>query len=257
SSAIGRLGFQRLVTEITMGHVGLVLGIEMSRLARSGTDWYQLLELCSLSGALLADTDGVYDPAQYNDRLLLGLKGTMSEAELHILRQRLQQGRLSKARRGELTFPVPTGYVRQPTGEVMFDPDEQVQHVVRLIFRQFEELGTLNAVLRYLVRHDIRLGIRVREGPGKGDLVWRRPTRATLQTLLKHPIYAGAYAYGRRRIDPQRKKPGQPHTGRVLAAPGEWYAFLPDRVPAYISWEQYERNLARLQANQARADTLG
>src|SRR5438067_10531084 len=150
----------------------------------------------------------------------------MSEAELHILRQRLQQGRLSKARRGELAFPVPTGYVRQLSGEVTFDPDEQVQHVVHLIFRQFEELGTLNAVLRYLVRHDIRLGIRVRAGPAKGDLAWRRPTRATLQTLLKHPIYAGAYAYGRRQIDAHRKKPGQPHTGRVLAPQRAWYAFL-------------------------------
>jgi DNA invertase Pin-like site-specific DNA recombinase len=256
-STAGRLGFQRLVSEVSLGHVGIILGIEMSRLARSCADWYHLLELCALFGTLIADVDGVYDPAQYNDRLLLGLKGTMSEAELHVLRQRLQQGRLSKARRGELTIPVPTGYVRQPSGEVVFDPDEQVQHVVRLIFHQFEELGTLNAVLRYLVRHDVRLGIRVREGPAKGDLAWRRPTRATLQTLLKHPIYAGAYAYGRRRIDPQRKKPGQPHTGRVLAPPREWYAFLPERFPAYISWEQYERNLARLQANQARADTLG
>jgi DNA invertase Pin-like site-specific DNA recombinase len=257
ASTDGRVGFQRLVTEVSLGHVGLILGIEMSRLARSCADWYQLLELCALFGTLIADIDGVYDPAQYNDRLLLGLKGTMSEAELHILRQRMQQGRLSKARRGELTFPVPMGYIRQPTGEVLFDPDEQVQHVVRLIFRQFEQLRTLNAVLRYLVRHDIHLGIRVRAGPGKGELVWRRPTRATLQTLLKHPIYAGVYAYGRRRIAPQRKKPGRPHSGRVLATQREWYAFLPDRVPAYISWEQYERNLAQLQANQARVDTPG
>ena len=115
SSAAGRVGFQRLVTEITMGHVGLVLGIEMSRLARSGKDWYQLLELCSLAGALLADSDGVYDPTQYNDRLLLGLKGTMSEAELHLLKQRMLAGKQAKARRGELAIPLPTGYVRRPS----------------------------------------------------------------------------------------------------------------------------------------------
>ena len=122
-------GFQRLVTEIGLDHVGLVLGIEMSRLARSGKDWYQLIELCALSGAVLADTDGVYDPAEYNDRLLLGLKGTMSEAELHLIKQRMWNGRLNKARRGELAFPLPSGYVRRPSGEVALDPDEQVQTV--------------------------------------------------------------------------------------------------------------------------------
>ena len=147
----GGPGFQRLVTEVSLDHVGIILGVEMSRLARSGKDWHQLLELCALFRTLIADLDGVYDPAEYNDRLLLGLKGTMSEAELHILKQRMYQGRLSKARRGELALPVPTGYVRRPSGDVAFDPDEQVQTVVRLIFHQFEQLGTLNAVLRYLV----------------------------------------------------------------------------------------------------------
>jgi DNA invertase Pin-like site-specific DNA recombinase len=144
SSAAGRVGFQRLVTEITMGHVGLVLGIEMSRLARSGADWYQLLELCALSGALLADADGIYDPVDYNDRLLLGLKGTMSEAELHLLKQRMLAGKQAKARRGELAIALPTGYVRRPSGEAALDPDEQAQTVVRLIFAKFAELGTLH-----------------------------------------------------------------------------------------------------------------
>jgi DNA invertase Pin-like site-specific DNA recombinase len=148
ASATGRAGFQRLVTEITMGHVGLVLGIEMSRLARSGADWYRLLELCALSGALLADADGIYDPAEYNDRLLLGLKGTMSEAELHLLKQRMQAGRLAKARRGELAIALPTGYMRRASGEAALDPDEQVQTVVRLVFAKFAELGTLHGVLR-------------------------------------------------------------------------------------------------------------
>jgi DNA invertase Pin-like site-specific DNA recombinase len=127
-----------------MGHVGLVLGIEMSRLARSGADWYQLLELCALSGALLADADGIYDPVDYNDRLLLGLKGTMSEAELHLLKQRMLAGKQAKARRGELAIALPTGYVRRPSGEAALDPDEQAQTVVRLIFAKFAELGTLH-----------------------------------------------------------------------------------------------------------------
>jgi DNA invertase Pin-like site-specific DNA recombinase len=257
ASADGRPGFQRLVTEVSLDHVGIILGVEMSRLARSGKDWHQLLELCALFRTLIADLDGVYDPAEYNDRLLLGLKGTMSEAELHILKQRMYQGRLAKARRGELAIPVPTGYVRRPSGEVAFDPDEQVQAVVRLIFRQFEALGTLNAVLQYLVRHEIQLGIRVRVGPSTGDLEWHRPNRMTLQNLLRNPIYAGAYAYGRRQVDPRHQRPGRPSTGRRMIDPSAWLVLLPDRLPAYISWEQYERNLARLRANQARADAIG
>src|SRR5712692_5582497 len=163
TSAQGRVGFQRLVSEVSLDHVGMIFGVEMSRLARSNKDWHQLLELCALFRTLIADLDGIYDPAQYNDRLLLGLKGTMSEAELHILQQRLNQGRLAKARRGKVVVGVPTGYVQRPSGEVTFDPDEQVQHVIRLVFRKFEELGTLNAVLCYLVRQGLQIGIRVRE----------------------------------------------------------------------------------------------
>ncbi|MDA8187814.1 MAG: recombinase family protein [Dehalococcoidales bacterium] len=257
ASAEGRVGFQRLVSEVSLDHVGIIIGIEMSRLARSNKDWHQLLELCSLFRTLIADVDGVYDPAQYNDRLLLGLKGTMSEAELHILKQRMYQGRLNKARRGELTFALPIGYVWQEPGKIGFDPDEQVQGVVRVVFRKFTELGTMGGLLRYLATHDIRVGVRVREGPGKGALAWRRPNRMTLQMMLKHPIYAGAYVFGRRQEDPRRQQPGRPRTGRVVTDPADWLALLPDHVPAYITWEQYEANLARLQANRARAETMG
>jgi len=257
ASAVDRPGFQRLVAEVSLGHVGLILGIDMSRLARSCADWYPLLELCALFGTLIADSDGVYDPAQYNDRLLLGLKGTMSEAELHILQQRLRQGRLNKARRGALAVPLPVGYLRRPSGAVALDPDAQVQAVVRLIFRQFEELGTLNAVLRYLVRHQIQLGVRLREGPNRGDLVWRRPNRQTLQNLLHNPLYAGAYAYGRRQIDPRRKQPGRRATGRVVQPEDRWFVLIQDQCPAYIRWDEYERNVARLGANRARAEVVG
>jgi DNA invertase Pin-like site-specific DNA recombinase len=257
TSTAGREGFARLVSEVGLDHVGLILGLEMSRLARSSKDWHQLLEICALFGTLIADLDGVYDPSQYNDRLLLGLKGTMSEAELHILKQRLHQGKLNKARRGELTFPLPIGYVRRPSGEVTLDPDEPVQQVVHLIFRKFDELGTLHALLRYLTQHDIRLGVRVREGAAKGELEWRRPNRMTLQSLLKHPAYAGAYTYGRRQVDPRRQQPGRPRTGRITCAPEDYHVLRKDHFPAYISWEQYERNLARLQANRARSEAMG
>jgi DNA invertase Pin-like site-specific DNA recombinase len=257
TSAEGRQGFQRLVAEVGLDHVGLILGVEMSRLARSSKDWHQLLEICALFGTLIADLNGIYDPSQYNDRLLLGLKGTMSEAELHLLKQRMYQGTLQKARRGALRFALPIGYVHNASGEVAYDPDEQVQHVVRLIFRKFDELGTLHALLRYLVQHDIQLGVRVREGPAKGTLEWRRPNRMTLQNLLKHPMYAGAYAYGRRQVDARKKHPGRPSTGRETRPRPAYHVLLKDHVPAYITWLQYEQHLARLAANRARAETIG
>ena len=256
-TAVGRTGFQRLVAEVSLNHVGLILGVEMSRLARCSKDWHQLLEVCALFQTLIGDLDGIYDPSQYNDRLLLGLKGTMSEAELHVLKTRLLAGKLNKARRGELPFDPPIGYVRRPSGEVIFDPDEQAQDTVRLIFRKFEEIGTLNGVLRYLVRAGIQIGVRVREGRCRGDLDWRKPNRMTLQNLLKNPAYAGAYAYGRRQQDPRKQKPGKPKTGRVSSAVEDWHALVFDQFPAYISWEQYQQNLARLRDNQSRAETIG
>jgi DNA invertase Pin-like site-specific DNA recombinase len=241
-----------------MGHVGLVLGLEMSRLARAGRDWHQLVELCSLAGALLADADGVYDPNWYNDRLLLGLKGTMSEVELHLIKQRMTSGRLAKAGRGELAFPLPAGYVRRASGEVALDPDEQVQAVVRLVFRLFDELGTVHAVLRFLVEHQVQIGMRERSGPGKGEVVWRAPHQQGLVNMLRNPVYAGIYVYGRSRTDPSRRLPGHEHSGRVrrLEA-GEWLVRIEGALPAYISAGQYERNLARLAANRARAESLG
>jgi DNA invertase Pin-like site-specific DNA recombinase len=255
--AESRPGFARLVTEVTMGRVGIVLGIDMSRLARTGRDWYQLLELCSLSGALLADPDAVYDPGYYNDRLLLGLKGTVSEAELFLIRQRMATGRLAKAERGELALPLPIGYVRRPSGQVVLDPDEQAQHVVRLVFDTFDRLGTLNAVLRYLVDNAIELPVRAHSGVAKGELCWRRPNRETLQIMLHNPVYAGYYVYGRRRVQPRRKIPGRPGTGRVVQRTDDWLVLLPDRMPAYITPERFEANRARLVANRQIAQAPG
>jgi DNA invertase Pin-like site-specific DNA recombinase len=258
AGAAERPGFARLVAEITMGHVGLVLGLDMSRLARAGRDWHQLIELCSLAGALLADADGVYDPNWYNDRLLLGLKGTMSQVELHLIKQRMASGRLARAGRGELAVPLPAGYVRRPSGEAALDPDEQVQAVVRLVFRLFQELGTVHAVLRFLVEHQVQIGMRERSGPGKGEVVWRAPHQQGLVNMLRNPAYAGIYAYGRSRTDPSRRLPAHEHSGRVRGLDaGQWLVRIDGALPAYISTGQYERNQARLAANRARAESPG
>ena len=206
---------------------------------------------------LLADPDGVYDPSFYNDRLLLGLKGTMSEAELYLIRQRMLSGKLAKAERGELAVPLPIGYARRPSGEVILDPDEQAQHVVRLVFGTFRRLGTLNSVLRYLVGRAVQLPVRVHSGPSKGELEWRRPTRETLQNMLHNPAYAGYYAYGRRQVEPRRKIPGRPDTGRVVKDSSEWLVLLPGRLPAYITPEEYEANVARMAANRQTAAAPG
>lgn len=248
ASVEGRLGFQRLVAEVGLGHVGLVMGFEVSRLARSCRDWYQLLEICALSGTLIADSDGVYDPTFYNDRLLLGLKGTMSEAELHIMRARLDQGRWHKASRGELGFAMPRGYLRRPSGEIALDPDERVRDTIDRIFEVFARRRSVHGVLRYLVAHSVDLPDRLRSGANKGDLVWRPPHRSAVINVLSNPIYAGAYVYGRR-IAPKSGRPLRPSPSRDVA---DWKVVIKDRMPAYISWEKFEENQKQLHANQAK-----
>jgi excisionase family DNA binding protein len=251
ASAEGRPGFQRLVAEVGLGHVGLVLGFEVSRLARSCRDWYQLLEICALAGTLIADSDGVYDPALYNDRLLLGLKGTMSEAELHIMRARLEQGRWHKAERGELGFNLPRGYLKHPSGEVALDPDERVRDTIRLVFDVFERRGSVHGVMRYLIDHGIALPDRARNGPTRGEIVWRPPHRGAILNMLTSPAYAGAYVFGRRTGGPdvgaRRRRAGQPSRH-----PKDWRVLLPDRWPAYIAWGTYEENQRRLNANRSK-----
>jgi DNA invertase Pin-like site-specific DNA recombinase len=247
----GRLGFQYLLAEISLDHVGVIFGLEMSRLARSSKDGHQLLELCAIFRTLLADQDGLYDPTDYNDRLVLGLKGTRSEAELHVLRSRMYQGLLNKARRGEVFNHPPAGYVKLPTGASALDPDEQGQGVIRLLFDQFERHGSINGLLHYLVEHTIRMPIRPHHGPNRGQLEWRRPNRVTLQYLLHHPIYAGYYRWGHRACDPRRKVGGRPGTGRTVRPPEECLVLLEGRGPAYSTAERFWDNQRRLQANRA------
>lgn len=247
--ADNREGFQQLLAEVTMGHVGLVLSLEMSRLARSSKDWHQLFELCGIFHVLLADQDGIYDANDPNDRLVLGLKGIMSEMELQTMRNRLDKGRLNKAKRGELFYSVPMGYVILPTGEVDFDPDEQAQEVIQLVFDKFEELGTIYQLFHWLIRHDIQMPVRIKGGAKKGQLEWRRPSIVSLAQLLRHPIYAGAYAYGRRAKGPKRSLAA--HSNYRPWVPMEkWQVLIKDRLPAYISWEQYLKNQERIAQNR-------
>jgi DNA invertase Pin-like site-specific DNA recombinase len=253
----GRLGFQRLLAEVALDNVGLILGLEMSRLARSCRDWHQLLELCARFRVLLADADGVFDPTDHSDRLVLGLHGMMNEAELHVLKQRMHQGKLNKARRGELFTTPPIGYVWSPERRWATDPDEQVRATVRLIFDQFDRQATMHGLLRYLVHHQVRVPVRPAGGPNKGQLEWHRPSRATLLNVLRHPCYAGAYRYGHRPVDPRQKQPGRPGTGKRVRRPDECLVLIRDHLPAYITWDRFEANQARLAANRNSAVTPG
>jgi len=258
-SAEWRSGFQRLLAEVTMDHVGLILGTEMSRIARSGKDWHHLLEMCAIFGVVLADDDGIYDPCDSNDRFLLGLKGNISEYEIVLMHNRLERARLSKAKKGELILDVPSGYVKLPGGEVALDPDEQVQSTVKWIFDKFDELGSCRRLYRHLMRERIRLGVRVHRGPRRGHLEWHVPTPGMLTRMLHHPIYAGAYSYGRRRVDHKRTVviDGKRKIKMREVPMSEWMVLQPDRVPAYITWERYLANQQRLLQNQSRPDTPG
>src|SRR6516164_1867606 len=199
ASSTGREGFQRLVADVGLGKAGIVLGLEVSRLARNNADWHRLLEICALSRTLICDEDGLYDPADFNDRLLLGLKGTMSEAELHFIRARLQGGILSKARRGELPMPLPVGLVTDPAGKVVLDPDAGVQRAVRHLFDTFARTGSARAVVQAFNHEAILFPARVRFGERKGELVWSPLTHWRALRTLHNPRYAGAFAYGQRR----------------------------------------------------------
>ncbi len=244
--------FKALAAEVALGHVGIVFGWQVSRLARNNAEWYQLLDLAALFGTLIGDTDGVYDPRLYNDRLLLGLKGTMSEAELYMMRQRLNAGRLSKVQRGEYVQRLPTGFVRLPDTRVVQDPDPQIRHVIALVLAQFEELGSCSRVLRYCKHHDIRLPRRQVSGPPPGEILWRLPSEAAIGSMLTNPAYAGAFVHGRRTSDPTRHHPERRTPAMVRRPLAEWQCIIYDAYPAYISWEQYLANQARLHDNAQR-----
>jgi len=250
-SADNRPGFQRLMAEVSLNHVGIVLGLELSRLSRSNKDWHQLVDVCGIFNTLLCDQDGVYDSGDGNDRLLLGMKGAMSEFELVTLRNRLLRGSRNKAERGELFTAVPVGYYKQSASEVVQDPDEQARSMVQLVFEKFSELRSVYAVFRYFTINRLRLGFRGLRGDQIGELEWRPVSAARILAILRHPFYAGAYAYGLHR--PGKKNPvtGVTEGGKWFVSPDEMQVLIRDRLPAYISWEQYLENQEQLKQNRA------
>ena len=245
-AATDREGFQKLVADVGLGRVGVVLGLEVSRLARNSVDWQRLLEICALTDTLILDEDGVYNPSHFNDRLLLGLKGTMSEAELHVLRARLRGGILNKASRGELKVRLPVGLVFGADDKVILDPDQQVQGTIRLIFQTFRRTGSAMATAKSLREQHIQVPWRLHTGPRKGEVAWGEPLHWRVMRFLKNPRYAGAFAYGRRQgcRTSQRPRPNQPELPRA-----EWLGFFPDAHPGYITWAEHEDNLRRLREN--------
>jgi DNA invertase Pin-like site-specific DNA recombinase len=245
ASAADREGFQKLVGEVGMGHAGIVLGLEVSRLARNSTDWHRLLEICALTDTLILDEDGIYNPDDFNDRLLLGLKGTMSDAELHVLRARLRGGILNQARRGALKTPLPVGLVYDAADNVVLDPDSQVRKSIAHLFETFERTGSATATVRHFRSQSLRFPRRPRGGPRQGELLWEELRHWRVLRVLHNPRYAGAFCFGQTRT---HKRPGDRIEVEVLPRE-EWVALFPGAHPGYISWEQFEANLARLRDN--------
>lgn len=256
-TAHDRSGFQRLMTEVSLNHVGIVLGLELSRFSRSNKDWHQLIDVCGIFQTLLGDQDGVYDPVDSNDRLLLGMKGAMSEFELVTLRNRLIRGSRNKAERGELFLSVPVGYHKTSAGEIVQEPDEQARGMIRLVFEKFEELGSAYAVFHYFVANQLQLGFRRQREGRIGELEWRRPSPNRILGILRHPFYAGAYAYGMHRAGTKNPATGRTEGGTWFVPPEEIPVLLRDRLPAYISWDQYLANQERLKQNRSLHDAQG
>jgi DNA invertase Pin-like site-specific DNA recombinase len=257
TSSVGRDDFAWLLSEIALGHVGLVLCFQINRLTREDEDCCRLIKTCAAFDTLLADQDGLYHPHDFNDQIILKIKGLMGGVELHQVQQRMQESRLNRCRRGEWLSQPPPGYVVGPDSKLQFDPDEQVQSVVRLILEQFAVLGSISGVLRYLRRHAIQLPFRAVGGPERGQLQWHAPPRETLRQLVHNPAYSGAYTWGRYATDPRRVKPGRRGTGRVRREPQDCAVFIPNNHAAYISWEQFENNLSRIKQHRTRGPVPG
>jgi DNA invertase Pin-like site-specific DNA recombinase len=241
SGLVERPGFQRLVGEVCSGQIGAVFCIEASRLARNGRDWHHLIELCGLAGTLVIDPDGVYNPQIVNDRLLLGLKGTMSEFELNLLRQRSLESIRQKARRGELRFGLPAGYGWTHHGKIEKDPDLRVQHAIQLVFGKFDELGSARQVLLWFRSENVMLPVVSYDTFGKG-VTWKLPVYRTIHATLANPIYAGAYAFGRTEAKTKMVAGRARKTSGHKKTRENWLVLLRDHHPGYVSWERFEHN---------------
>jgi DNA invertase Pin-like site-specific DNA recombinase len=248
SSATGRPGFQELVTRVTLGQVGIIFAYDVTRLARNCTDWYQLLDLCGFRHCLVGDQEGIYDPATPNGRLLLGLKGLIAELELATIRARLTAGLVNKAKRGELALALPTGLIREPSGQVVKHPDREVQSRLELVFETFLRLRSVTKVVRYLNENNVRLPRR----DYCGDIHWRTPTIATVAVILKNPAYAGAFVYGRTQATPTIKSAAERTTRRLRV--DQWKICIPDKYPAYVDWPTFEKIQGMIHDNYSEYD---
>jgi DNA invertase Pin-like site-specific DNA recombinase len=256
-SALHRTGFQRLVAQVSLGQVGIVLMLEASRLARNNSDWYHLIEICGVRRTLIADEQAVYDPREPNDRLLLGVKGTLSEAETFTLRTRLYEGRWNKARKGALRFPLPIGYVRGADDAWELDPNAQVRERLGYVFAAFRRHGVARAVVRALREQELDLPSYVVGKENYGALVWKTPTLGAVVRILTNPGYAGAYVYGRWDYSGERQSAKTGKTLPRVRPLDAWTVCLRDHHPSYLTWDEFVTNRARLRANGYRVETPG
>jgi DNA invertase Pin-like site-specific DNA recombinase len=251
-----RPDFKKLVAEVSMGRVGAVFALEASRLSRSCADWHRLLELCALTASLIVDEDGVYDPTNFNDQLLLGLKGTMSQAELHFMRARLWGGKLNKAKKGELHFPLPVGLIYDSEGRTVLDPDQEVQGALRLFFRYFMECGSAYGVVHRFAREQFRFPKRAYGGTWDGKLIWGFLDDGRALNILKNPAYAGCYAFGRHRQQKTISDDGSVTAKTVLLPEEEWLVCIRDHHKGYISWEEFMENRRMLSRNRTNSNAM-
>jgi DNA invertase Pin-like site-specific DNA recombinase len=250
----GREDFKTLVADVSMGQVGAVFALEVSRLARSNLDWHRLLELCALTHTLVIDADGCYDPADFNDGLLLGLKGTMAQAELHFLRGRLLGGKLNKAKKGELRFPLPVGFCYDDEGRIVPDPDEEVRGAVQLVFRLFRETGSAYAVVQRFAQSGLRFPKRAYGGAWAGQLIWGRLSHGRVLGLIRNPSYAGMYVFGRYQYHKNITPEGEVHKHMRAVAMPDWRVHLCQHHEGYITVEEFDQNRNRLEQNRTNGE---
>jgi len=250
----GREDFRTLVNDVAMGKVGAVFALEASRLARSSLDWHRLIQICALTTTIIVDEDGVYDPVDFNDELLLELKGTIAQAELHFIRARLLGGKLNKAKKGELRFPLPVGLVYDETGSVVLDPDKEVRGALRFLFTAFREGGSAYAVVHRFAREGLLFPKRVYGGVWNGNLVWGRLTHARVLGILKNPSYAGTYVFGRYRYKKEVSSGGDVKTRMIRVPRDSWKVTIRDHHDGYVTWDEFLRNQEIVEKNRTNGE---